>query len=384
MTDKLCGLPGCGKTGVHLCAGCGGQNYCSKEHQREDWANHKMACKMSTKPEAATLLGSFDGLSLTQLKNIVRAKAASFSENKRRVVLQRMDKALEKDELLKIVGEHVHPSEIETLLSGPSNASATASSSAEKIMRNADKKTRDAVREAVNSQKLPSPDQLLRQVQEMRRNPDRVRSANPIFAKMSNAEIFSYADQMEQAAKDPAKFQAMMEMSKMPESDRNEMMLIQDGLTGTRTRDDAWFASVVSIIKKNPALIKSMYSNSIDKKKAGVDGEQIDTFVDFICGLPEWALIRGGKTINWAVGVWPTVSAAYTRVDDLLLGCAKYIVMVICFIFLYYLARVAIWAIMLVVGAGMHSYRLLVGGASTSASTGGAAVKVPVADEPDF
>jgi len=376
MSDKLCGFAGCEKPGLHLCSGCGGRTYCGKEHQKEDWPNHKLACKTSTKPEAASLLGSFQGLSLTQLKNVLRAKAASFGENKRRVVLQRLEKVVEKDDLLKLVEEHVQPGEIESLLSGA--PSTTSSSSAAKVMRNADKKTKDAVRNAVNgvdTSKAPSAEMVLRQAQEMRRNPDKVRRANEVFAKMSNAEIIAYADQMEQAARDPEKFKAMMELSKMPESDRNEMQVIQEGLTGTRPRDEAWIVSVVTILKKNPALIKSMYSSGVDKQKAGVDGEQIDTFVDFVCGLPDWVLVIAGKALNYGVEVWPTVSAAYTKVDNLMLGCAKYVLMAILFVILYYVTRMVWWALSLVFGVARGGYRLLTG-SSTAASVPAAASSV--------
>ena len=338
-----------------------------------------MACKTSTKPETASLVGSFDGLSLTQLKNVIRAKAASFGENKRRIVMQRLEKVVEKGDLLKLVGEHVQPGEVESLLSGGiAGMTANSSSSAAKAMRNADKKTKDAVRNAVSGGgasgdgKTPSADMVLRQAKEMRRNPDAVRRANAVFAKMSNKEIVAYADQMEEAARDPEKFKAMMELSKMPETDRNEMQVIQEGMTGARARDEAWIVSVVKIIKKNPNLIKSMYSSGVDKKKAGVDGEQIDTFVDFVCGLPDWVLVTGGKAVNYGVEVWPTVSAAYKKVDDLMLGCAKYVLMAIAFVVLWYVTRGIWWLCSLIFSILRGTYRLITG-------TSPAAATAPVA-----
>jgi len=49
---KACGFCGQGPAGdekLKLCSGCGLVAYCSKEHQREDWKNHKTTCQQKHK-----------------------------------------------------------------------------------------------------------------------------------------------------------------------------------------------------------------------------------------------------------------------------------------------------------------------------------------------
>jgi len=46
-TGKSCPL--CGAPGLKVCAGCSKVGYCSKEHQREDWKNHKLVCAQKHK-----------------------------------------------------------------------------------------------------------------------------------------------------------------------------------------------------------------------------------------------------------------------------------------------------------------------------------------------
>ena len=58
----LCGLEGCSReladSDKGLCSGCKGIHYCSKEHQREDWKNHKTKCKGKEKKGPTTGIGS--------------------------------------------------------------------------------------------------------------------------------------------------------------------------------------------------------------------------------------------------------------------------------------------------------------------------------------
>lgn len=43
MEDKKCAV--CGDEGLKLCTGCYEIRYCSKEHQKLDWKEHKLQCK---------------------------------------------------------------------------------------------------------------------------------------------------------------------------------------------------------------------------------------------------------------------------------------------------------------------------------------------------
>ena len=54
---------------------------------------------MSTKPEAAAFKESFSDLSIKQLKNMLKAKAATFGKAKKDTVLKKLDQMAEKDQL---------------------------------------------------------------------------------------------------------------------------------------------------------------------------------------------------------------------------------------------------------------------------------------------
>ena len=41
--EKLCFV--CGTKAPHQCTGCYAVNYCSKEHQLENWKKHKLNCR---------------------------------------------------------------------------------------------------------------------------------------------------------------------------------------------------------------------------------------------------------------------------------------------------------------------------------------------------
>ena len=117
----------CTNSGRHLCSGCGEEIYCSKECQRTHWPTHKVQCQKAVKPEAASFLKSIDSLSIKQLKNIMKAKAASMDTKKRALVLSQLDQIVEKPSLVKFVEEHVQRSEIEGLLSTGGASSSSSS-----------------------------------------------------------------------------------------------------------------------------------------------------------------------------------------------------------------------------------------------------------------
>lgn len=195
--DRLCANKNCNKVGKHLCSGCGEEIYCSKECQKSHWADHKQSCKTAVKPEAAALLKSLDSLSIKQLKNVMKAKAATFDNKKKQIVLTKLDSIVEKPNLVKFVQEHVEISEVEGLLSAsPSSDSINASSSSSSSSKS--NQAYKAAAAAAAKQPMPSPDQLRQQAKMMREQPNAVRKANAMFANMTDAQIRQYADQIEQ------------------------------------------------------------------------------------------------------------------------------------------------------------------------------------------
>jgi hypothetical protein len=173
-----------------LCSGCGEEIYCSKECQKADWPNHKALCKAAVKLEGAVLLQSFDSLSIKQLKNIMKAKAATFEGKKKSIMLAKLENISEKPSLVKFVEENVKLSEVESLLSMDTVSSASTSSTTD----SSNKKGRGRT----PTPPMPSPAQLRQQAKMMRENPSTVRKANAIFQNMTDEQIRQYADQIEQ------------------------------------------------------------------------------------------------------------------------------------------------------------------------------------------
>lgn len=239
--------------GKHLCSGCGEEIYCSKDCQKAHWALHKNACNSAVKPEAVAFMKSLDSLSIKQLKNVMKAKAASYDNKKKAIVLTKLESIVEKPNLVKFVEEHVELSEVEALLSASADAGAgTSSSSSSKGSSKATKAS------AASSQPMPTPKQLREQARMMREQPNAVRRANAMFEKMTDEQIRQYADQIEQAASDPAMMQEMARMAKMSPRDRTALQHIQEGLSGSKPMDSAWMDVTIQALKTNPKIFKNM------------------------------------------------------------------------------------------------------------------------------
>ena len=196
--DRLCAKKGCDNVGKHLCSGCGEEIYCSKECQKAHWADHKASCKSAVKPESAALLKSLDSLSIKQLKNVMKAKAATFDSKKKSIVLTKLDSIVEKPNLVKFVQEHVNISEVEGLLTVESTSVSSSSSSTKSKSRPVNAAAAAAAAANAVNPAMPSPSQLRQQAKMMREQPNAVRKANAMFANMTDAQIRQYADQIEQ------------------------------------------------------------------------------------------------------------------------------------------------------------------------------------------
>ncbi len=45
MDSKKCCTPACGVDATLICSGCRSVRYCSKDHQKAHWGEHKLSCK---------------------------------------------------------------------------------------------------------------------------------------------------------------------------------------------------------------------------------------------------------------------------------------------------------------------------------------------------
>jgi hypothetical protein len=157
-------------------------------------------------------------------------------------------------------------------------------------------------------------------------------------------------------------------MSKLGNEDRNLLQHIQEGLAGVKPIDDKWMATIIDAIKNKPEIFKTMFkgkgqmfgkfsilswhfrqcfpvfnlkkSNSslLIPKIGGVTDEQIDSYIDMASQMNKFTL----KCI--AYGIWYISKAAkplseyYKKADEYSFGTAKYILMILLFIVLYYVS----------------------------------------------
>lgn len=285
------------------------------------------------------MLQSFDSLSVKQLKNLISAKAATMEPKKRATVLNQLENVVEKSNLLWLAKQHVLPSEIEVLLTNnpPSmqptqvEVPATGSKGGTGVKRKLQMKKSDAT--SFNGQ-TPTPQQLREQASMMRKNPDLVRRSNPAFLKMSNAQIIAYADHIEKAASDPAMMKEIEKMSKLTNSERDQVQLLQEGLSGVREMDDSWIASSIKILKSNPELIKSMFRGRGDAL-GGVSDSQIESFIDGASKMDASILKWIIKFLKFLGTLAKPASDIYQKVNQYTFGQANTIVFLLVILFIW-------------------------------------------------
>ena len=316
---------------------------------------------------------TFDELSIRQLKHLLAAKAAQYPEKKREITLRIMEQQKEKAQLMKLVTQNVQAGEIEELLAAEapsSSGSSSTSSSGGNSSANMSKKERqraEKAKAALENQDLPSADMLRKQARQMSRNPELVRRANPQFAHMTDAQIREQAREMEKMAADPAMLKTMMEMQKMPTEERSSLQNIQEGIQGTRPRDEAWINETIKTVKAKPEILKMMFKGKINPA-SGLSEEQVMGFIDYVTTCSDWFLKNAITFVNWCVEVSGPVGEMYKKVDDATLGCARYILLGIVLFILYYLARFFYYILSLVFGFVAFGYRQITNAASAPAT----------------
>jgi hypothetical protein len=332
--ERLCANKKCDKVGAHLCSGCGEEIYCSKECQKEHWAIHKEACKHATKPEEAKAARSLEGLSVKQLKNVLKAKASQFDDKKKNFILAEMDKHIKKGPLIKFASEYVKASEVEKLLSSPATREAKKQSEEKK-------KTKEALKGMFPT---PTPEQLKQQAKMMRENPNLVRQSNAAFANMTDKQIEEYAEHLEKAADDPNAMREIEKMASLPSSQRDRIQQLQEGISGQRPMDDAWVDTLIDTVKTTPDLFKTMLKGQ-GKMMGGVSDEQIGAFIDLIASLPKWLLKTVFTALRFLGQSAKPLGQAYAFADKYTLGMIKYILIAIALYIVYYWALFCLFII---------------------------------------
>lgn len=358
--QKVCGNPNCNKDGIHLCSACNEEIYCSKSCQKTHWNDHKTTCKPVVK-----VAQTFETLSIKQLKAILKMKVANLANREKAKILDELEKLVEKPGLITFVSEHVKQSEIDSLLK--------ISSQDQPATKTGNMKTKKVASKESNVP-TPTPAQMREQADLMRKNPDMVRRSNPAFSKMTNQQIHAYADQLEQASKDPEAMKEIEKMTQMKPKDRDKLQFIQEGLSGTKEINDAWIDQVIETLRTSPDLFKTMLKGR-GAMMGGITDEQINSFIDMASQTSPYILKIVIKVIQFITKTAPIVVEYYKVLDLYTIGLARYILFAIAAVIFYYLAifiwyivRSIIWLFALVL---TPLYRMVVGDGSSiqSAST---------------
>jgi len=395
QVTKVCGNKGCTKDAAKFrCGQCHGEDYCSKECQVEHWKNgHKEACALSTKPESAVLTRSFKGLSAKQLNTILTAKSLKFTEKKKALIRQQMQ-GIEKDELLKLVEEHVEPSEIEALLTPASTAGSSSSgegsssSSSSRNRQSSSSSGRNGNQRyggggaggQQGEMRVRSQEELKQQAAEIRKNPQMFRNSNAAFKELTDQQVFEMADNLEATASDPKKYEEMVKSSKkhmaMPQKTQDLFTKIQFGLMNPTSLNKEWITAVTSMLKspKELKFLKELIAGNSKEDQSAMILQCIDYASKMEKAWLEYMLnaLVGFVNPDSPLRQW------YKWADEKSFGLVKYVLGFILLVIVYYLLVLAYYVlknVFLLVYYGISQIYKLVANSSSKETT---ATSVPL------
>lgn len=393
---KQCSNPGCTKTGTHKCASCSNACYCSRECQVGHWDTHKNQCKASRSPKSGgssptggMAVPTFASLTIKQLKHVIRSKCNDYEDEERKAIIKDMNNMVEKEPLQALAEKHVKSTELLKLLSTLPDKAGSANQSVMIGSTGGGSSRRGGMRQQYQQQEVDvskaSPKQLREQAAFLRRNPDMVRKTQPAMAHMSNQEILEAAQQLEELANNPnmmKEFQEswgamtdeqkemmknitpeqreqlknltpeqkeqlknitpeqkkeMMKMAHMPDKQRKNLQVFQDGLQNGI--DEKWITAVTALLKKNPEIFKTMGKSMFPD----LSDEQVDPYLDFIKGLDEYYIRLMLSVIMYMQWASKPVMKFYNDVDAWTYGNAKHIAMALAAIVMYFMAIVSFY-----------------------------------------
>ena len=78
-------------------------------------------------------------------------------------------------------------------------------------------------------------------------------------------------------------------MSQLSSTDRDQLLLVQEGLAGTREMDDRWLTTAIRLLRGKPGLFKGMLQGK-GALIGGFSDEQIGSFIDSLAAMEERTL----------------------------------------------------------------------------------------------
>jgi len=200
---------------------------------------------------------------------------------------------------------------------------------------------------------------------------------------MTDEQIRQYADQMEQAADDPAMMKEIERMSQLSDKDKVKVQNIQEGLSGNVPMDDKWVRATVEVLKANPDIFKTLLKGK-GAMFGGLSDEQIGGFIDYVSSLEASTLKMIFNALIFLGSCYKPLLGLYNSVDSYTLGSARYLLFIAGCIVFYYSMVVTIivvrWVITQQYAVVMFVYRLFAGSSDPAAAfTGSVGVSSSVA-----
>jgi hypothetical protein len=160
----------------------------------------------------------------------------------------------------------------------------------------------------------------------------------------------------------------MARMATLSDKERGQIQLLQEGLSGAKPMDLSWIEQMVGALKKNPKMFKTliqgkgsmmgtvMYIGSLlilflplsffcCKNIGGLTDEQTNSFIDTMSAMDASTLTLILRFIIYLSTLYKPAVDLYNTVDKYTFGCARYILLAIVGILLYYLSMV-VWFVL--------------------------------------
>lgn len=201
--------------------------------------------------------------------------------------------------------------------------------------------------------------------------------------------------------------QEMTRMAKMTPRDRNQLQLLQEGLSGAKPMDAAWIDSTVATLKSNPRIFKDLLKGKgamigrcfscvrsqslgslantcfhIGTNPGGVTDEQTASFVDSLAAMDAYILKFLLRALVFLGSLYKPATELYATVDNYTFGCARYLVLFVVMVVMYYLSM-GVWFLLRSLFFVVYAlYGLVMRAVSASAPAAAGAVKETVFQAP--
>jgi hypothetical protein len=297
-------------------------------------------------------MSEFNSLTIKKLKHILLVKSLEIDSNLASTVKNTVATAVEKETLITLCNQYIDPSDIDRLsnksLSDYKSTQTTLNASTSKNLTsnksNALPKM-DEMRQRAEQLSSQSPDQLRYQAACMRRDPNFIRRSSPEYEKLSDAQIFQMADQMEQLASNPDMLKQVSEQMKNMTPEQYEAMhQMQQSQSSSPlpTNGDLLDHQLESFIKSmrdNPT-----YARNFVRSQSGMShlsDANIDEQLKIMKQIDPSTLKDILKFVQYVQQKSIPLQNLYKRVDKVTGGRAKYIVIAILVIVALFMLKVA-------------------------------------------